>query len=138
MLKWAAPAALLAVFFLQSFLSSRIKSATFDEPAHIAAGLSYVSTGIFHANPQHPPLMIYLWGRELFGEIAAVGALFLYVLDPTMVAHSALVTMDVGLAAFSLAFIFALWKYTQAPSLSRQIWCGVALGCALGAKYTGV
>ena len=65
MLKWAAPAALLAVFFLQSFLSSRIKSATFDEPAHIAAGLSYVSTGVFHANPQHPPLMKELSGLSL-------------------------------------------------------------------------
>ena len=209
MLKWAAPAALLAAFFLQSFLASRTKSATFDEPAHIAAGLSYVSTGVFHANPQHPPLMkelsgialriagvrwpqtpttadilarppegqttardweagkeifaahgidrvllwarlpmiltgvflglvIYLWGRDLFGGKAALGALFLYAFNPTLIAHSALVTMDVGLAAFSTAFLYALWKYRQAPSLARQIWCGVALGCALGAKYTGV
>jgi hypothetical protein len=209
MLKWAAPAALLAVFFLQTLLASRIKSATFDEPAHIAAGLSYLSTGVFHANPQHPPLMkelaavglllggvrwpktpttadiianppsgkttgrdwdagkeifagygidrvlslarlpmiltgvflglmIYLWGRELLGETAALGALFLYALDPTIVAHSALVTTDVGLAAFSVAFLYALWKYLQAPSRAGVMWCGVALGCALGAKYTAV
>src|SRR5215217_2197359 len=188
MLKWAAPAVLLAVFFLQSFLASRIKSATFDEPAHIAAGLSYLSTGSFHANPQHPPLMkelsaiamllggvrwpntpttadivahpsgaitardweaskeifaaygidrvlriarfpmiltgvflglmVYLFGRELLGESAALGALLLYALDPTIIAHSALVTTDVGLAAFTLAFLYALWKYVQAPSVA--------------------
>src|SRR4051812_8381120 len=62
MIRWVAPAALLAVFFLQSFFSSRVKSPAFDEPAHIAAGLSYVSKGVFHANPQHPPLMKELAG----------------------------------------------------------------------------
>jgi hypothetical protein len=49
--------ALLAVFFLQSVLSCRLKSPTFDEPAHIAAGISYLSTRVFHANLQHPPLI---------------------------------------------------------------------------------
>jgi hypothetical protein len=208
MLKWVAAAALLVAFFCQSFLASRIKSPTFDEPAHIAAGLSYLSTGVFHANPQHPPLMkelaaasamlsgvrwpktpttadivanppgkttgrdweagkeifsaygidrvllwarlpmiltgvllglmIYLWGRELLGETAALGALFLFAFDPTIIAHSALVTTDVGLAAFALAFLYALWKCAQRPSLSLQVLCGVALGCALGAKYSAV
>jgi hypothetical protein len=206
--RWPAAAALLTAFFLQSFLASRIKSPAFDEPAHLAAGLSYLSTGSFHANPQHPPLMkelsgaamllggvrwpqtpttadivarpagkdtgrdwiagkeiletygydrvlllarlpiiltgvflgliIYLFARDVLGETAALGALFLYSFNPTLIAHSALVTTDVGLAAFSMAFCFALWRYLQAPSLKRSIWCGVALGCALGAKYSAV
>src|SRR5512133_1780974 len=208
MLRWAAPAVLLACFFLQSLLSSRLKSPTVDEPNHLASGLSYVSKGVFHANPQHPPLVkemagiglllggvrwlntptandivarpadklslrdwdagleilraygmdhvlrfarapmlliglflavvLYLWGREMLGGKAALGALFLCALDPNIVGHTPLVTTDAGVAAFGTAFVYALWRYMQAPGLRRQIWCGVALGCALGAKYSAV
>jgi hypothetical protein len=208
MLKWAAPAALLAVFFLQSFFATRVKSPTADEPAHLAAGLDYVSNGTFYANPQHPPLIkelaglsmraagirwlqtptandiaarpgdvisprdwdageellaqygpdrvlqaarfpmplvglllgvvLYLWALEMLGPAAALGALFLFAFDPTLIGHSGLVTTDVGLAAFGLLFLYALWKHEQSPSLARQIGCGVALGCALGAKYSAV
>lgn len=48
---------LVLVFFLQVFTESRTKSPTFDEPAHIGAGLSYLKTGDFKVNPQHPPLL---------------------------------------------------------------------------------
>src|SRR5664279_2534960 len=48
---------LVAAFLAQSFLASRIKSPTFDETTHIAAGLSYVQTGEIRANLQHPPLL---------------------------------------------------------------------------------
>src|ERR1700733_1690568 len=48
---------LTAAFFLQSFLSSLIKSPSSDEPPHIAAGLAYVQKGNFVPNPQPPPLL---------------------------------------------------------------------------------
>jgi hypothetical protein len=205
--KRAVAVVFLLVFAMQSFFASRVKSPTFDEPAHIAAGLSYLSTGVFHANLQHPPLLkelsaigmllggvrwpntpaaaeliahetgkpsrdwdvgndilasqgpdrvlfwarwpmilvslllgaaIYWWGRDLLGEGAALGALFLFALDPTVLGHSFLVTTDVGLAAFTILFLGALWKHTREPSLKQQVWCGVALGCALGAKFSAV
>ena len=49
--------ALVAVFFLQMITASPIKSPTFDEPAHIGAGLSYWTMRDFRVNPQHPPLL---------------------------------------------------------------------------------
>jgi hypothetical protein len=206
MRRFAAPA-LLALFFLQSFSASLLKSPTFDEPAHLASGVSYLSTGIFHANLQHPPLLkelsaasamlfagvrwpdspeartliadppgtsglewavgndilarnpdrilfwarlpmiliatllgllIYLWGRRILGEEAALGALFLFALDPTMIAHSYLVTTDVGLAAFTIAFLMALWNYVERPGWRALVYCGLALGGALAAKYSAV
>jgi Dolichyl-phosphate-mannose-protein mannosyltransferase len=206
-MKRAAAPALLALFFLQSFCASLLKSTTFDEPAHLASGVSYLSTRVFHANLQHPPLLkelsaasamlfagvrwpespeaqtlianppgmsglewavgnailarnpdrilfwarlpmiliatllgllIYLWGRQILGETAALGALFLYALDPTMVAHSYLVTTDVGLAAFTVAFLMALWNYVERPSGRGLVWCGLALGAALASKYSAV
>lgn len=52
-----AYAGLIAALFLQSLLASRAKSPIFDEPPHIAAGMSYLATGRIQANPQHPPLL---------------------------------------------------------------------------------
>src|ERR1035437_7515004 len=194
---------LLAAFLAQSFLASRIKSPTFDETTHIAAGLSYVQTGEIRANLQHPPLLktiaglslllagvrlpdipetrqmiggaggasavggaglsrtgpdrgmlwawrpcillsamlgllIYLWGRKLAGDGAALAALFLYTLDPTILAHSYLVTMDVGLAFFTVLSLFALWEYLEHPSTTRLVLCGLAMGALLAAKFSAV
>jgi len=198
---------LVAVFLLQSFSASLKKSPVFDEPPHIASGLSYLDTHVFRANPQHPPLLkemsalflsmagihwpkspladalirggpasdklawplgvniihdngadrvmfcarlpfillggllgalIYWWGRELVGSAAALGALFLYALDPTIVAHSALVTTDAGVTAFAMLFLFALWRYLHHPGWRRLVLCGLALGAVLGAKFSAV
>ena len=58
-LRWsiAAMCALAAAFFAQSLSSSLKKSATYDEPMHIAAGLSYLETGRIIVSPEHPPLL---------------------------------------------------------------------------------
>jgi hypothetical protein len=83
-------------------------------------------------------LVIFLWGRRMLGDAAALGALFLLAFDPTIVAHSYLVTTDVGFAAFATLFLFALWSYLQSPSNIRLILAGLALGAAMGAKFSGV
>ena len=49
--------ALLALFLGAGALSMRGDSAAFDETAHIAAGVTYVETGDFRLNPEHPPLV---------------------------------------------------------------------------------
>jgi len=201
---WIAAAFLLAVFFLQSYTSSRVKSPTFDEPAHIGAGLSYWETGAIVANPQHPPLLkelsalalwasgirlpaseavrrmeagiagaeyaagsdllahdgparvlgrarlpmillatllgllLFWWGAQMLGEMAALAALLLYAFSPTVIAHSELVTTDAGLAAFTLLFFFALWSYLRYPSWGRLIAAGAALGAALASKFSAI
>ena len=83
-------------------------------------------------------LLLYLWGRQLLGEVAAVAALFLYTLDPAILGHGYLATMDVGLAAFTVLFLFTLWHYLERPQPRRLIWCGLALGLLLCAKFSAV
>jgi hypothetical protein len=83
-------------------------------------------------------LLLYLFGRELIGDVAALGALFLYALDPTIVAHSFLATTDVGLAVFAILFLWALWNYLRHPSWARLFLSGVALGLALCTKFSAV
>jgi hypothetical protein len=82
--------------------------------------------------------LLYVWGRQMLGPLAAVGAVFIYVLDPTILAHSYLVTTDVGLAAFTVLLMFALWNYVSDPSWKRLAYCGLALGAALTAKFSAV
>src|SRR5205823_14112522 len=59
---------LVVAFLLQSVFANRIKSTTSDEPVHIAAGLSYLETGVFRANPEHPPLLKELSALALLLE----------------------------------------------------------------------
>jgi hypothetical protein len=63
---------LLGFFFLQMITASPTKSPTFDEPAHVGAGLSYLKTGTFKVNPQHPPLLKEIGALPLL----AIGARF--------------------------------------------------------------
>jgi hypothetical protein len=81
-------------------------------------------------------IVLYLWGSRMLGNGAALGALFLFALDPNVLAHSYLVTLDVGLAAFALLFFFALWSYLRNPSLRRMLWCGLAMGAMLATKFS--
>jgi hypothetical protein len=201
---WLAAGVLLAVFFLQVFFVSRVKSPSWDEPGHIAAGLSYVELGNFLVNRQHPPLLkelsgialklsgarmpegpptqellkgnpdyqwmvgskilvtgdlernllwarlplmllavmlgavMFAWGRQLMGPAAALGALFLYALDPTVIAHACFVTMDVGSTAFMLLMLCAVWNYVQRPGARRLVLCGISMGAAVTAKFTAL
>jgi len=53
----AACGLFMIVYVLQAWPALRLKSPTFDEPAHVGAGLSYLRTGEFKVNLQHPPLL---------------------------------------------------------------------------------
>ena len=48
---------LLLAIFLQSVLSIRVKTVTFDEPRHVLSGYSYLKKGDFSLNWENPPLI---------------------------------------------------------------------------------
>lgn len=48
------------IFALLSVSAFLHQSPTFDEPVHLFAGYSYLKTGDFRANPEHPPL-VKMW-----------------------------------------------------------------------------
>ena len=62
--------ALLAVG--RSALGTRLDSFSYDEPWHIVAGTSYVRSGDFHLNPEHPPLA-KLWVGAAMPETFRLG-----------------------------------------------------------------
>jgi predicted membrane-bound dolichyl-phosphate-mannose-protein mannosyltransferase len=53
---WIAVAVLLAIMGTAQVTSVLDETATYDEGFYIAAGYSYLKTGDFRMNPEHPPL----------------------------------------------------------------------------------
>ena len=57
---WAASLVLgagAAVYATLAITSMRVKSATFDEAAHLPAGYTYLKLRDYRLNPEHPPLV---------------------------------------------------------------------------------
>ncbi len=55
----------LFIFALTSLRLAWDDALVFDEPAHIAAGYSYIATGEYRLNPEHPPLLKVLSGLAI-------------------------------------------------------------------------
>lgn len=81
-------------------------------------------------------VLIFIWARQLYGSIAGLFALTLFVFSPTFLAHGPLVTTDVG-AAF--AFVFAsyfFFRYLYNQNKKNLIWAGIAFGIAQLMKFS--
>jgi hypothetical protein len=79
---------------------------------------------------------IFKWSRELYGNRAALLALFLYSLSPNFLAHGRLVTTDVGAAAAFFIAIYYLVKWLKTPSKKNLVIAGLVLGLALLTKFS--
>ena len=102
-------------------------------PGHVLGAPPFILLGTIFV------FVLYGFGRRLVGDAAALGAVFLYALDPTIsYANSGLVTTDFGVAFFLTVYLWALWSYIHRPGLARLLACGLALGAALGAKFSAV
>jgi 4-amino-4-deoxy-L-arabinose transferase-like glycosyltransferase len=83
-------------------------------------------------------LIIFFAAREWFGAPAALVALTLAVFDPNLLAHSALVTTDMGLSLFLLASLYGFYRYVKKPTLTRLLLTGLASGLLLATKHSGI
>jgi 4-amino-4-deoxy-L-arabinose transferase-like glycosyltransferase len=83
-------------------------------------------------------LVVFFAAREWFGTTAALVAMTLVVFDPNILAHSGLVTTDVGATLFFLAGLWAFYRYVKQPSAVRLAIAGVVLGLLLATKHSGV
>ena len=81
-------------------------------------------------------LLIFKFARELFGPLAAVLAVALFALEPTVLAHGRVVQTDIPAALGYLLLFFTMYRYTKGPSLKKAAWIGAAAGLALLAKFS--
>ncbi|MGD1018829.1 MAG: glycosyltransferase family 39 protein [Verrucomicrobiia bacterium] len=58
-------------------------------------------------------ILVFSWARELFGFWTAATILALYCVEPNILAHSSLVTTDLGLTCFGFGALYFLWRTTR-------------------------
>ncbi len=83
-------------------------------------------------------VLVFAATREMFGTGAGLLALGLISFDPTLLAHSALVTTDAGQACFMLWAIYAFYRYCSKPTVWRLVTVGLAVGLALATKHSAL
>src|SRR5215212_7999254 len=80
--------------------------------------------------------LVFVFARRHWGARAALFAVALYSLEPTLVAHGRVVQTDVPSALALLVFAFALHGYLKAPAAGRAAWAGFAAGFAAVTKFS--
>ena len=83
-------------------------------------------------------LMVFWVARDWFGTAAGLVALTLAVFDPNILAHSALVTTDIGVSLFFIASIYAFYRYVKQPTLARLLVAGFVAGLLVATKHSGI
>ena len=81
-------------------------------------------------------ILVFAFARELFGDTAAVLAVALFVLEPTLTAHGRVVQTDVPAAFGYLLTTYVLYKYLRAPTWRRALLLGAAGGVACLTKFS--
>jgi hypothetical protein len=79
---------------------------------------------------------IFKWTKELYGNRAALIALFLFSFSPTFLAHGRLVTTDVGAATGAFIAIYYFIKFLKTPSKKNLIISAIALTFAQLIKFS--
>ncbi len=79
--------------------------------------------------------LVFLWARQLWGPGAGLIALALFTFDPTLVAHSQMITHDVPMGVFFFTAAYTFWRYLKIGRTRNLVMAGVALGLAQGTKF---
>lgn len=83
-------------------------------------------------------LLVFVVGRDLLGERGAGLAVAGCALDPNLIAHSSLATVDAAFACATMAVVAASVRLLARPSLARTAVLGLAFGFALTAKFAAL
>ena len=81
-------------------------------------------------------VLVFVFARDLFGPRAAVLAVSVFALEPTILAHGRIVQTDIPAAFGLLLTVYALWRYIRAPGWKNACFLGIAGATALLAKYS--
>jgi 4-amino-4-deoxy-L-arabinose transferase-like glycosyltransferase len=83
-------------------------------------------------------LVIFLWSRELWGWWGAAISTVLFCVDPNFIAHTGLVTTDVGASLFFVAAIWFFWRATRQFTWPNAIAFALCFALAQVSKYSAV
>jgi hypothetical protein len=83
-------------------------------------------------------IIVFVWSRRLFGLAGGILSLALFCFDPNFIAHSALVTTDVGVALFMMAAVYFAWRACERPTRWSVAGTAVFFGLAIASKFSAL
>lgn len=83
-------------------------------------------------------LAVGWWAHRLWGVRAALLAIAIACFEPNLIAHSSLVTNDVGVSLFVFLTVYLLWEHAKSPSWKALVAAGLCAGAAFASKYSGL
>jgi len=82
--------------------------------------------------------LVFFWARELYGFWVAVIVLGLYATEPNILAHSRLVTTDLGITCFFFGTIYFLWRTSRELSVRNVAGLIVCFALAQVTKFSAL
>jgi hypothetical protein len=133
---WRVLAALATVIALAAIVSTyHVFNNMYDEPAHLAAGMEWLSRGTYTYEPQHPPLdrIAAAMGPWLAGE-RGTGYSHMYTEGRLILGHGEhyrhiLTLARLGMLPFFLVAVFTTWYWAR--RLSDERTAALAVVCAV-------
>lgn len=83
-------------------------------------------------------VFLFCWANEWLGFVPAVCVLALYMLEPNLAAHSALVTTDLGITCFMFGTVYLLWRTARQPTRLNVAGLAACFALAIVTKFTAV
>jgi hypothetical protein len=83
-------------------------------------------------------LLLFFAGNEMFGPVAGLITLTLFVFDPTVLVNAPFVTTDVAAAWGFFFSVYMFYRFVKKMTWTRTAICGVAMGLALASKHSTV
>ena len=81
---------------------------------------------------------VYRWAKELYGEKAALFALFFYTFSITILAWSVSANPDLLSAGLGFISFYYFWKYINNNQNKYLLICALFFGLSISAKITGL
>lgn len=83
-------------------------------------------------------IIVYFWGRQLYGSAAGLAAMFMFVIEPNLMAHGRLVTTDMYATGMMTMALYSFWHFLRQPGWKWGIVSSAVLGISQLAKYTNI
>jgi len=83
-------------------------------------------------------LVVFFWSKKLYGTGGGLLSLALWILCPNVLAHTRLVTTDMGATSMGVLATFIFWRYLKSPSWASAGLAGLALGLAQLTKFSSI
>ena len=80
--------------------------------------------------------LVFWWTSQRNSGAAGAVAAALLLTNPSFVAGSAMVTVDIGTATFACLAAYTIWRFLRNPSFTETLVAGTCLGLAQASKFS--